>query len=65
MTRRFHLMKLVENIGVKNPLLTNNSSYPRIKKKIMFCEISNQYLDANIITCLPWLHIKKFKMLGN
>ena len=25
MTKRFHRMNLVENIGVKNPLLTNNS----------------------------------------
>ena len=24
MTKRFHYMKLVENIGVKNPLLANN-----------------------------------------
>ena len=38
MTKIFHLMTLVENIGVKNPLLTNNLSYPRIKKKLMFCE---------------------------
>ena len=44
-------MKLVENIGVKNPLLANNLSYPRIKKKVMFCETSYQYLVANIITC--------------
>ena len=44
-------MKLVENIGVKNPLLANNLSYPRIKKKLMFCETTDQYLVANIITC--------------
>ena len=43
-------MKLVENIGVKNPILTNNLSYPRIKMKLMFCETSDQYLVANIIT---------------
>ena len=44
-------MKLVENIGVKNPLLANNLSYPRIKKKVMSCETTYQYLVANIITC--------------
>ena len=48
--KRFHCMKLVENIGVKYPLLTNNLSYPRIKKKLIFCETSDQYLVANIIT---------------
>ena len=50
-TKRFLWMKLVENIEVKNPLLANNLIYPRIKKKIMFFEISDQYLVANIITC--------------
>ena len=44
-------MKLVENIGVKNPLLANNLSYPQIKKKLMFCETTYQYLVANVITC--------------
>ena len=44
-------MKLVENIEVKNPLLANNLSYPRIKKKLMFCETTYQYPVANIITC--------------
>ena len=44
-------MKLVENIGAKNPLLANNLSYPRIKKKLMFCETTYLYLVANIITC--------------
>ena len=51
LTKRFHYMKLVENIGVKNPLLATNLSYPRIKKKLMFCETTYQYLVANIITC--------------
>ena len=50
MTKRFQWMKLVENIGVKSPLLTNNLSYPGIKKKLMFCETSDQYLVANVIT---------------
>ena len=52
MPKRFHCMKLVENIGVKNPLLANNLSYPRIKKKLMFCETSDQYLVTNIMICL-------------
>ena len=30
--------------------MTNNLSYPRIKKKLMFCETTDQYLVANIIT---------------
>ena len=33
MTKRFRWMKLVENKGVENLLLTNNLSYPRTKKK--------------------------------
>ena len=44
-------MKLVENIGVRNPLLAKNLSYPRIKKKLMFYETTYQYLVANVITC--------------
>ena len=44
-------MKLDENIGVKYPLLANDLSYPRIKKKVMFCETTYHYLVANIITC--------------
>ena len=44
-------MKLVDDIGVKNPLLANNLGYPRIKKKLMFCETTDLYLIANIITC--------------
>ena len=51
MTKRFHYMKLVENIGVKNPLMANNLSYPRIRKNLMFCETTYQYLIASIITC--------------
>ena len=52
MTKRFHYMKLVENIGVKDPLLANNYlSYPRIKKKLIFGETTYQYLVADIITC--------------
>ena len=49
--KRFHCMKLVENIGVENLLLANNLSYPRIQKKLMFWETSNQYFVADIITC--------------
>ena len=45
-------MKLVENIGVKKTLLTDISSYPRIKKKMMFFETSDQYLIANIYIIL-------------
>ena len=41
MTKKFHWMKLVENIGVKNPLLTNNLSYPQIKEKLIFCETTD------------------------
>ena len=51
MTKRFHLMKLVKKIRIKLPLLANNFSYPRIKKKFMFCETINQYFIANIIIC--------------
>ena len=36
-------------MGVNNPLLTNNLSYPRIKKKLLFCETTDQYLVANFI----------------
>ena len=43
-------MKLVENVGIKNPVLVNNLSYPRIKKKQLYCETTYQYLVANIIT---------------
>ena len=50
MTKRFHWMKQVENIGVKNPFLAKILCYPRIKKKLMFCETTDQYLVANIIT---------------
>ena len=31
--------------------MANNLSYPRIKKKLMFCETTDQYLLADIITC--------------
>ena len=48
MPKRFHCMKLVEKIGVKNPLLANNLSYPRIKKKLVFCTTSDQYLVAKL-----------------
>ena len=48
MTKRFHRMKLVKNKGVKNPFLTNYLNYPRIKKKLMFCETTDQYHVANI-----------------
>ena len=51
MPKRFHCMKLVENIGVKKSALANNLSYPRIKKKLLFSETSDQYLVANNITC--------------
>ena len=50
MHKRFHSMKLDENMCVKNPPLANNSSYPRIQKKLMFWETSNQYLVLAIIT---------------
>ena len=47
------LLKLAESIIMKIPVLTNNLCYPRIRKKLMFCETSEQYLFANIIiTCL-------------
>ena len=52
MTKRFHCMKLVESIMVRISVLTNNLCYPRISKKLMFCPTSDQYLIANIITCL-------------
>ena len=51
MTKRFHGMKLLESITVKITLFTNNLCYPRIKKKLMFCELSDQNLVAYIITC--------------
>ena len=44
MTKIFHWMKQVENIGVKNPLLAKILCYPRIKNKLMFCETTEQYL---------------------
>ena len=49
MTKRFHCMKVVENFISKNPPLTNNLCYPRIKKKLMFCETSDQHLLANML----------------
>ena len=52
MTKRFHCMKLVESIMVIISVLTDNLCYPGIPKKLIFCETSNQYLVANIITCL-------------
>ena len=63
MTKRFHCMKLVISIIVKNSLLTNKLCYPRIKKKSMFCETSDQYLVANITTCLSdsctlWIYLE-------
>ena len=52
MAKTFHCMKLVESKMVKIPVLTNNLCYPRIRKKLMFCETYEQYLVANVITCL-------------
>ena len=41
------------SIIVKILFLTNNLCYPRIKKKLIFCEtIIAQHLVVNIITCL-------------
>ena len=51
MPKRFHCMKLVENMGVNNPFLANNLSYPRIQNKLMFWETSSQYLVPDTITC--------------
>ena len=50
-TKRFLWKKLVEYIGIKNPLLTNSLSYPGIREKQLFCETTDQYLVGNIITC--------------
>ena len=50
MTKTFHCMKLVESIMVKIPALTNNLYFPRIRKKLMFCETSEQYVVTNVIT---------------
>ena len=57
MTKRFHCIKLVDSIEVKIAVLTNNLCYPRIKKKLMFCETSDQYLVTDIITCLSDAYI--------
>ena len=48
--KRFQCMKLVESIMVRISVMTNNLCYPRISKKLMFCETSDKYLVANIIT---------------
>ena len=63
MTKKFHCMKVVESFISKNPPLTNNLCYPRIKKKLMFCETSDQHLLANIITCLSDADIPAGKKL--
>ena len=47
-----YCMKLVESMMIENPVLTNNLCYPRIGKKVMFLESSDQNLVANIITRL-------------
>ena len=44
--------------------MTSNNVPHESKKKENFCETSDHYLVANIITCW-WLHIKKSKALGN
>ena len=65
MTKRFYYMKLVESIQVRISVLTNNSYYRWISKKLMFCETSDQYLVANYYHVLRWWwHIIKFKTLG-
>ena len=52
MTKTLHYRELVEIIMIKFPVLTNNMYYPRIRKKVMFCKTSEQYLVSNVIPCL-------------